>query len=68
MSPRIRRFVMVFVSAGGASFLTMLIVQYFMGGIRDLTLALGKSFMIGFGLAIFIALLPKSERDDYPWR
>jgi hypothetical protein len=46
----------------------MIVVQYFMGGIRDLALALGKSFMIGFGLAIFIALLPKTERDDYPWK
>ena len=68
MHPRIRRFLLVFISAGLASFLTMIVVQYFMGGIRDLALALGKSFMIGFGLAIFIALLPKTERDDYPWR
>jgi hypothetical protein len=65
---RIRRSFFVLIGAGSASFLTMMVVQYFMGGIRDVDIALGKAFMIGFGMAVFIFLLPSKQKERYPWQ
>lgn len=65
---RLRRSFWVLVGAGGSAFLTMLIVQLLMGGIRSPEIALGKSFMIGFGLAMFIFLLPGRGQNHYPWQ
>jgi len=61
------RFLKVMLSAMLASFVTMMAVQYFMGGIRDIAEALGKSFMIGFGLAFIVVVIPKRQKK-YPWQ
>jgi hypothetical protein len=68
ISSRLRRSLFVLVGAGGASFLTMIIIQLFMGGIRSPEVAFGKAFMIGFGMAMFVFLLPSTQRERYPWQ
>jgi hypothetical protein len=65
---RIRSAVFVLVGASLASFVTMLVVQAFMGGVRDIWPVLGKSVMIGLGMAFFIFLLPTARTGKYPWQ
>jgi hypothetical protein len=65
---KIRKAAFVLVGASLASFLTMLVVQVFMGGVRDIAPVLGKSIMIGLGMAFFIILLPSSRPGKYPWQ
>ncbi len=68
LKSRLRRSFFVFTGASGASFLTMMFVQLFMGGIAHVDLALGKSFMVGLGIALFVLLLPVSRQEKYPWQ
>jgi hypothetical protein len=68
MKRRLLRSLYILVGAGTAAFLTMIIVQSFMGGIQHIDLALGKSFMIGFGIAVFVFLLPAQRNERYPWQ
>jgi hypothetical protein len=65
---RFLRSLRVLAFSSVASFMAMIIVQYFMGGIRNLDLAIGKSLMIGFALALFVFLLPTSHHGKYPWQ
>ncbi len=57
---RLRIALYVLAGATVASFLSMLLVQSLMGGIRDIQLVLGRSFMIGFGLAVFVFFSSRS--------
>jgi hypothetical protein len=65
---KLRRALFVLIGASIASFVTMIVVQALMGGIRDIELIAGKSFMVGFGMAVFIALLPSERPHKYPWQ
>jgi hypothetical protein len=61
----VRKFLTVFLSSAMASFLTLLVVEYFQGRIEDLLRIVGKAFMVGLALAILFAIPRK--RKDYPW-
>lgn len=50
-----------------ASFLTMITVQYFMGGISDVDRVIGRSLLIGLGLALIVFVVPGSN-ERYPWQ
>ena len=63
----IKKFIKISIFSGLASFLTMITVQYFMGGIRDVGDVLVKSLLIGFGLALSVLIIPKRE-NKYPWQ
>ncbi|MCK4900673.1 MAG: hypothetical protein KAS38_17965 [Anaerolineales bacterium] len=65
---KLRKATIILLFTWVASFLTMMIVQLFMGGIQDVLTTAGRSFMIAFGLAVFIFLLPSTPRRRYPWQ
>ena len=65
---KLRRAIYILLLTWVASLATMLIVQYFMGGIQDVVSVVGRSFVIAFGLAAFIFLLPSEPRRKYPWQ
>ena len=65
---RLRKAAYIFLLAGGASFLSMIVVQFFMGGIGDIVATLGKAFMIGVGMAMIVFLVPQSRGERYPWQ
>jgi hypothetical protein len=65
---KMRKAIMVLLLTWVASFLTMMIVQLFMGGIQDILTTAGRSFMIAIGLAVFVFLLPSTPRRRYPWQ
>jgi len=65
---RIRRSLFVLVGVSVASFLSMMIVQLFMGGIRGIDAVILKSIMLGLGMALVIFLAPAKKLDRYPWQ
>ena len=65
MSIQLKRFFLVFLSSSAASFASFLLVQYIQGDISSLVVTLGKSFIVGFGLAMLFAI-PRQSRKDYP--
>ena len=64
---RFNRFLKILIGAGLASFITMITVQYFMGGIKNIEEAVGRSFLIGFGLALLVFVVPQGNKK-YPWQ
>jgi hypothetical protein len=62
-----RKFLWILIGSSSASFITMLTVQYFMGGIADIDQVIGKSFLIGFGLALLVFIVP-ARNNRYPWQ
>lgn len=65
---KLRKAIVILILTWVASFLTMMVVQLFMGGIEDILATAGRSFMIAIGLAIFVFLLPSTPRRRYPWQ
>jgi len=68
MSMQLKRFFLVFLCSSAASFASFVLVQYFQQGdiYSSLIVTLGKSFMVGFGLAMLFAI-PRQSSKDYPW-
>jgi hypothetical protein len=62
----LRKFVLIFIGSTIASFLTMILIQYFMGGVRDIPQIVERSIMIGIGLG-FIVIIAPQKRIHYPW-
>ncbi len=60
-----RKFFSIWLFAGSASFLTLLIVQYFQGELDPWLRILGKGFFVGLSIAVMFSLPRK--RKDYPW-
>ena len=65
---RLRKSLIILFGGGTASFLTMLLVQALMGGIRNVEHALGQSILIGIGMAFFVFILPSQQNQRYPWQ
>jgi hypothetical protein len=61
----VRRFFIILVCAGLASFLTFLVVQFLMGNVDTLLRTTGKAFLVGLGIALMFSLTKR--RSDYPW-
>lgn len=60
-----RRFLMIWLFAGAASFITLLVVQYFQGEVDAVVKVLGKGAAVGLSIAVMFSLPRK--RKDYPW-
>jgi hypothetical protein len=60
-----QKFFKIWFAAGSASFLTLLVIQYFQGDPDALYQILIKGLMTGMGIAILFSLPRK--RKDYPW-
>jgi hypothetical protein len=65
---RIRKALLVLVGAAAASFLSMIVVQFFMGGVRGIDGVLARSLMIGLGMALVVLLAPAQKKERYPWQ
>lgn len=65
---KIRRSFFVLVMVTVASFLSMLVVQLFMGGIRGVDAVAMKSIMLGLGMALVVFLAPAKKLERYPWQ
>jgi magnesium-transporting ATPase (P-type) len=62
----LKKFMLIFIGSTVASFLTMALVQYFMGGVRDIQQVIEKSLMIGIGMGLIVFIAPQ-KRNHYPW-
>jgi hypothetical protein len=62
----LRKVLLIFIGSMVASFLTMLLIQYLMGGVRDIQPVVGRSIMIGIGLGLTVLIAPQ-KRNNYPW-
>ena len=60
-----QKFFKIWLAAGSASFLTLLVIQYFQGDLDILYKILFKGLMVGLGIAVLFSLPRK--RKDYPW-
>ncbi|HSQ25881.1 MAG TPA: hypothetical protein VLM80_02035 [Anaerolineales bacterium] len=60
-----RRFLLIWLFAGLASFLTLFIVQYFQGEVDAILQILGKGAAVGLSIAVMFSIPRK--RKDYPW-
>jgi hypothetical protein len=63
----IKKSLWIFVGSSVASFISMIIVQYFMGGIQDVSQIIQRSLLIAFGLATIVFVVPSSNQR-YPWQ
>lgn len=65
---RIKKSLWVLFGASMASFLTMLVIQYFYGEALEYMLSLRKALMLGFSMATIVILLPSNKAERYPWQ
>jgi hypothetical protein len=60
-----RKFLNILVISGLASFITLLLVQYFQGHFDPIMLTAGKAGIIGFGFALLFSI--QRRKKGYPW-
>jgi hypothetical protein len=68
LARRIRKSLLVLAGTAAASFLSMIVVQLLMGGVRGIESVLMRSFMIGLGMALVVFLAPSKKLERYPWQ
>ncbi len=60
-----KKLFLIWLFAGMASFITLLVVQYFQGEVDAVLKVLGKGAAVGLSIAVMFSLPRK--RKDYPW-
>lgn len=60
-----RKFLLIAVVAGLASFATFLLIQYLQGHVDDIMRTATKSVIMALGLGLVFAL--ERTKKDYPW-
>lgn len=62
----LRKFLLIFISSTAASFLTIILIQSLMGGVKDIQQIMVRSVMIGISLGLITFVSPQ-KRKNYPW-